>query len=577
MKLLVSIIKPQRKKFYFSLFLKTLGSFTDLILPFLIVIMIDDVIPDLRNNVRPISHLYLLGGVMIFIAALGLVLNILANRHAEKVASLVVYDLRNDLFEKITHLESNQIDEITRSSLISRMTSDTYNIYNATAALQRIGIRAPILLIGGITLTLFLDPFLTLIMVLALPFILVLVYVTTKKGAPLYKQSQEKADKVVRTIREYVSGVRVIRALGMEDKEIEKYDFHNKSLIEQELKAHKVMAKVNPIMSLIMNLGLVAVLFAGVYRFQANLTDEGVIIAFVTYFTIILNAMMSITRIFMMLTRASASGQRIEEVLNMEKTIIDGESDFDNNSENHVTFNNVSFSYRKEEKQLDNISFNLKKGQTLGVIGATGSGKTTIVNLLLRFYDVDEGEILLYDKPIKSLSSKDYRKNIGVVFQNDLIFADTIYENIRLFRSTVEDIDVENSIEIAQANFIYEKQDSIHHIALQKGANLSGGQKQRVLIARALANNPELLILDDASSALDYKTDQSLRKSINEKLPNTTKIIVAQRISSVKDADIILLIHDGKLVAKGNHDTLIKESSMYQEIAYYQMGAIKDE
>lgn len=577
MKFLIKLIKPQQKKFYFSLFLKTLGSFTDLILPFLIVIMIDDIIPELRSDQRPLWHLFVLGGIMILVALLGLVLNVLANRHAEKVASLVVYDLRNDLFEQITNLEANQIDELTRASLISRMTSDTYNIYNAIAALQRIGIRAPILLLGGIILTLLLDPVLTLIMVAALPFIVILVFVTTKKGAPLYRKSQERSDRVVRTIREYVSGVRVIRALGMESAEIDKYDLHNKNLISEELKAHKVMAKVNPIMSLIMNLGLVAVLFAGVYRFQANLSDEGVIIGFVTYFTLILNAMMSITRIFMMLTRASASSQRIEEVFNSGDKLVDGNEDFDINTLNHITFDNVSFSYRKEEKQLSNVSFELKKGQTLGIIGATGSGKTTIVNLLLRFYDVDEGVIKLYEKPIKDLNKKEFRKTIGVVYQNDLIFADSLYENIKLFRSTVEDIDVADAVEIAQANFIYEKEDNLEYLAMQKGANLSGGQKQRILIARAIANNPQILILDDASSALDYKTDQNLRSAISEKLLHTTKIIVAQRISSVKDADLILLIDEGVVVAKGDHQTLIKESKMYQEIAYYQMGALDHE
>lgn len=574
MKLILNILKPERYKIYVSLLLKTIGAFADLLLPWLIAYMIDETIPGINDETKSLNELFLLGAIMIIVAGLGLLLNVVANRRAEKIASEIVFQLRNDLFEKITHLEANQIDDFTRASIISRMTSDTYNIYSAIASLQRIGIRAPILLIGGLIFTLFLDPVLTLVMVCALPLLVILVSVTTKKGAPLYRKSQQRQDRVVRVIREYVSGVRVIRALGMETEEINKYDLHNKELIKEELNAHRVMAKVNPLMNLTMNIGLVSVLLVGAYRFQMGLTKDGVIVAFMTYFTIILVAMMSITRIFTMLTRASASGDRIQEVLASESTFKKENKELNIHANNHITFENVSFSYKNNVNQLDDISFTLKKGQTLGIIGATGSGKTTIVNLILRFYEAQQGRILFYDEPIENIDIEKLRRSIGVVFQNDIIFANSLQENISLSRKDISPYDLTESIDIAQADFIYEKQNALNDIASQKGANLSGGQKQRILIARALVNKPQLLILDDASSALDYQTDQNLRKSLFEKLKSTTKIIVAQRVSSIKSSDIILLIHEGKIVAKGTHETLMASSKMYQEIANYQMGDV---
>jgi ATP-binding cassette subfamily B protein len=241
-------------------------------------------------------------------------------------------------------------------------------------------------------------------------------------------------------------------------------------------------------------------------------------------------------------------------------------------SKPHIEFDDVSFSYNQKEANLEDVSFKLNKGQTLGIIGATGSGKTTIINLLMRFYDVDKGHIKIYDKDVRDLKQNDLRKRIGVVFQNDLIFADSIYGNIQFNRNKIGDEDIELATRVAQADFIYEKEEKHETKMAQKGMNLSGGQKQRVLIARAVAGHPDIMILDDASSALDYQTDLNMRKSLKKELIDTTMIIIAQRISSLKDSDLILLIDDGKIVAKGTHDELMKSSKLYQEIAEYQLG-----
>jgi len=557
-----------------SLTFKSVGALADLFLPWLIAYMIDTEIPKLQaDSTSNLNSLYLLGGLMVLIAFLGLYLNVAANRKAEMIAALSVKGLRHDLFSKIERLSANQVDQLTRPSLISRMTTDTYNMYNATASMQRLGVRAPVLLIGGVLMSLLLDPLLTLIMVAILPFITVIVYFTSRKGIPLYKKSQGYVDLLVRKLREYISGARVVRALSMSDHEMNAFDDANQNTVNAELKANITMAKINPMMNTVMNIGLVLVLVAGAYRIAEGQTEIGKIMAFVTYFTIILNAMMSITRVFVLASRATASGERIDEVLDMPIDMKDGTELIEKDpAKPIIEFKNVYFSYNQKESNLKNISFKLYLGQTLGIIGATGSGKTTIINLLMRFYDVDSGSIEFFGKNIKDISQNDLRRRIGVVFQNDLIFADSIFGNIQFNRNAITDDDIETATRVAQAEFIYEKANDMNYQMAQKGMNLSGGQKQRVLIARAVAGKPDIMVLDDASSALDYKTDMNMRKSLKNELKDTTMIIIAQRISSLKDSDLILLIEDGEILDSGTHQDLMKSSEMYQEIAYYQLG-----
>lgn len=574
MKYILRIIKPYWRMLTVSLSFKSIAAITDLLLPFIIAYMIDDEIPALQEDPNAsIWSLVLLGVLMVSVAFIGWVFNITANRKAEKIASESTKVLRHDLFKKINELSADQIDQMTRPSLISRMTTDTYNMYRATGAMQRLGVRAPVLLLGGITMSLFIDPMLTLVMVALLPLIGIIVYITSRIGVPFYKKTQKSVDILIRTLREYITGVRVVRALSMNQHEIKRFDDKNKDTVENELKATITMSRINPLMRVVMNVGLVVVLVFGAYRIDIGLTEKGEILALVTYFTIILNAMMSVTRIFVLSSRASASGERIFEVLELPVAMKDGIKDIvENQSKPHIAFDHVSFSYLQKEKNINDISFQLYKGQTLGIIGATGSGKTTIINLLMRFYDVDQGSIKIYGEDIRDLKQNQLRERIGVVFQNDLIFADSIYGNIQFNRKHITSEDIELATEVAQANFIYEKENAHAYQMSQKGMNLSGGQKQRVLIARAIAGKPDLIILDDASSALDYRTDMKLRKAISEKHRQASKIIIAQRISSIKDADLILLIDEGRLIAKGTHESLLENSNMYRQIASYQLG-----
>ncbi|MDX9691010.1 MAG: ABC transporter ATP-binding protein [Acholeplasmataceae bacterium] len=574
MKMIIRLVKPYWKMLTVSLSFKSIGALADLFLPWIIAYMIDTEIPKLQGSgSESLQSLYLLGGLMVAIAFIGLYLNVAANRKAELIAAMAIKGLRHDLFAKIEKLSANQVDQITRPSLISRMTTDTYNMYNATASMQRLGVRAPVLLLGGILMSLLLDPFLTLIMVAMLPLIIIIVFFFSKRGIPLYKRTQGFVDKLIRKLREYVSGARVVRALSMSEHEMEKFDEANKNTIDSELHAHIVMAKINPLMNAVMNVGLVFVLVAGAYRLHEGQTEKGQIMAFVTYFTIILTAMMSITRVFVLASRATASAERIDEVLNMKDDMEDGLEDIEvDPTKPIIEFKNVYFSYNQKEANLTDVSFKLYQGETLGVIGATGSGKTTIINLLMRFYDVDQGQILIYGKDIRTLKQNALRSQIGVVFQNDLIFADSIFGNIQFNRDQITNQDIETATRVAQAEFIYDKSDEMSHQMAQRGMNLSGGQKQRVLIARAVAGKPSIIVLDDASSALDYQTDMQMRKSLKKELSKTTMVIIAQRISSLKESSLILLIDDGKILASGTHDELMIKSDVYKEIAFYQLG-----
>lgn len=554
--------------------IKFSGTIMDLCLPWILAYMIDNVIPQKNKTI-----IFQWGLVMLACSILALVFNIIANRMASKVARDTTERIRHDLFEKIMYLSNKQTDFFTKPSLISRLTSDTYYIHQMLGRMQRLGIRAPILLTGGIIITLTLDPVLTLVLILVLPFLVIIITKISRRSIPMYAKLQESTDQFVRLVREDIAGIRVIKALSKTDYEREKFDDVNKEVVGREKKAGMTMAVVDPLMNLLMNIGLVIVIIAGAYRVNQGTSEVGKILAFMTYFTIILNAMMSISKMFVILSKSFASANRINSILDAKEDLtimLSEEKEREEKQEQHffaISFEHVSFSYDETENNLNDISFSLKKGETLGIIGETGSGKTTIVNLLMRFYDVQKGNILINGRNIKTMDLKELRRLFGVVFQNDTLFEDSIAENIRLGRPLSEK-EMEDAIFYAQAKeFVEQKEGGYFEHLNIKGANLSGGQKQRILIARALASHPDILILDDSSSALDYKTDASLRKELKTHFKDTTTIIIAQRISSIMHADHILVLEDGNCIGYGTHEELMQTSSIYQEISQSQMGA----
>ena len=550
-----------------GLAIKIAGTVVELFLPYILTHILDNVIGTLR-----IEKVVFWGIMMIICAALACAGNIIANRMAAKTSKDFSKKMRKDLFAKTLYLSEAQTDAFTIPSLESRITTDTYNVHNFVSMMQRMGVRAPILLIGGMAISFFMDPSLALIMLATLPFIFITVYSISRNGIPLYAKVQEKVDGMVRVVREDTQGIRVIKALSKNDYENRRYDEVNLALSKEERKAGTIMGSVNPIMTLLMNLGITAVVAVSAFTVQKGISTPATVIAFVQYFTLISMAMMVISRIFVMYTKCAASAKRISEVLETPDSFFVTEDSSESDSKNFISFENVSFSYLGKKNNIDNLSVSVPKGGTLGIIGATGSGKSTFAKLLMRSYETDSGKIKIGGKDITSYSREELTSLFGVALQNDFLYADTIRENISFGRELSED-EIRRAAKIAQAeDFIEALPEKYEHVIAPKGTNLSGGQRQRLLIARAVAAKPDIIILDDSSSALDYKTDAALRKALDSELSDSTVITIAQRVSSVKNCGEILVLDNGKVIGRGTHEELLETCPEYKEISDSQMG-----
>ncbi len=581
MKTILKYLSPYRNYICVSMAIKFLGTVVELALPYILSHIIENVIkpmgseaaPDLAAGSGKIVGWAL---IMILCALLGVIGNVTANRMAARTAKNVARAVRHDLFERTMMLSQAQTDAFTVESLESRLTGDTYNIHTFVNTIQRMGVRAPILLIGGLVITATLDPVLTLVMVAVLPFIFLAVYGITSRGLPLYTKVRGAVDSMTRVVREDAQGIRVIKALSKTDYERRRFDGVNAGLASIEGKTNAAMSLANPLMNLFMNLGITAVVAVGAFRVNGGASEPGKIIAFIQYFTLISMAMMSVSRIFLIISKASASAERIEEVLatprDLEVESIDKYPP--KKREEGIVFDGVSFSYNGKGEVLHDISFSLPRGATLGIIGATGSGKSTLLSLLMRFYDVSSGSVRIDGRDVRTIPDEELHKMFGVAMQNDFICADTVEANIDFYRGLSE-ADVKRAARIAQADdFITADPAGYERELTAKGTNVSGGQRQRLLIARAIAARPDILVLDDASSALDYKTDAALRRALAEEVAGEggSVIVVAQRVSSVMNSDLILVIDEGRIIAKGRHEELMETCDVYREISESQMG-----
>lgn len=584
MKYVIRYVKPHQPTMAYGFTIKFTGTIMELLIPYILSYIIDEVTP--KNDIALVVKW---GIVMIVCAALVFVCNVWANRVAAGVSRDTIEKLRYDLFHKISYLSSSQVDKFTIPSLVTRMTTDTYNLHRSLNMIQRMGVRAPILMLGGVVVTMLIDPYLSAILCFLIPFMGIIVANISRKSIPMFTKAQESADDMIRVVRENTTGIRVIKALSRTDHETDRYDKVNAQLNNDEAKAAITMAAVSPLINLLLNTGLVAVIIVGAWRVSTGGMKPGAIVAFLTYFTIILNAIMAVSRLVTMSSKAIASANRVSEVLltpaDMKIWAVDAETAPAGKPQNgkadasetpdtrppHIEFDHVSFSYNKRVKNLNDISFTLEPGQSLGIIGPTGSGKSTLAQLLLRLYDIDEGRICIGGRDITTFPLQELRKKFGVVFQNDVLFKDTIHHNIDMGRNLNTET-LNEAISVAQAaEFINESGGLERDLAI-KGANLSGGQKQRVLISRALAGHPEILILDDSSSALDYKTDAKFRSALSASYDDTTTIIIAQRISSIMHCDKILVLEDGLPMGLGTHEELMKSCTAYREISEIQMG-----
>lgn len=567
MKHILSYLKPFRLRMAVGLFIKVLGTVAELILPYILTHILENVIVTLD-----IGSVVYYGVLMIICSVVACVGNIIANRMASRVTTDFTRTMRSELFTKTLYLSARDTDRFTIPSLESRITTDTYNVHNFIGMMQRMGVRAPMLLLGGVTITLMMDKVLALVMIATLPFIFVTVFGVSRMGVPLYVKVQKAIDSMIRVAREDVQGIRVIKALSKNEYENRRYDLVNRDLSRQERHAGIVMGSVNPVMTLFMNLGIAGVVAMAAYQVSKGNSSAATVIAFMQYFTLVSMAMMSLSRMFVMYTKCAASARRISEVITTPDDFFVTEKSEVKPDDPHIVFDNVTFSYLGKKPNLENISLSIEKGGSLGIIGATGSGKSTFVKLLLRFYDIDSGEIRIHGRNLTSYTRQELASMFGVALQNDFIYADTVEENIRFGRD-ISDEDIVRAAKIAQAHdFITAAEDGYQRMLSSKGTNVSGGQRQRILIARAIASRPEILILDDSSSALDYKTDATLRAALAKDLSDSTVITVAQRISSVKNCDMILVLDEGRVIGYGKHEQLLESCAPYREISESQMG-----
>lgn len=567
MKWILSYLAPLRKRIAVGISVKTLGTVAELMIPFLLSHILENVIVSGR-----ISDILSYGALMALCALAACLGNIVANRMAARTTMIFSRAMRRDLFRKTLDLSPKSTDAFTIPSLESRITTDTYNVQNFVGMMQRMGIRAPILFLGGTAITMLMDPKLALVMLATAPLIFLIVYAISRRGVPLYTRVQRSVDGMVRVVREDAQGIRVIKALSKVDYENARYDEANRTLQRNESRAGIIMGSTNPIMTLLMNTGIVAVIAVSAHFVAKGTSSATTVIAFMQYFTLVSMAMMSLSRMFVMYTKCAASAGRISLVFSEESELTPHEDDGLGDPSLHISFEDVSFSYLGKRDDLSHISFSVKKGETLGIIGATGSGKSTLLRLLLRFYDPHSGRVRIGGRDVRSYPADELSAKFGVVFQNDFLYADTIAENIRFGRE-IGDGALFEAARIAQAyDFITAFPEGFEHAVSTGGTNLSGGQRQRLLISRAIAARPEILVLDDSSSALDYKTDAALRHALAEALPDTTVITVAQRVSSVKGCDLILVIDEGKIIGSGDHEHLLATCPEYREISDSQMG-----
>ncbi|MBQ9307047.1 MAG: ABC transporter ATP-binding protein [Clostridia bacterium] len=585
MRFLWKYVKPYRWAVVAGMGLKLCGTVTELLIPYVMEHLIDNVVPR-----RDMTQVLLWGVAMLVLACVVRFLNVNANRLAVKTARKSIFAIRRDLFHAALNLSGDQMDEIGLPSVISRMTSDTYNVQSFIQSIQTIGIRAPIMLLGGIGITLTMDLGLASILCIMAPIMIVLVVLVSRRGIPLYEQVQKGMDDIVRVMRENITGIRVVKALSKEPYEMRRFSEANETTTKRDIRASITMAMPGPIVTLFLNLGLTLVVYIGARRVNSGVTQPGVILAFLTYFNMILMGVMGLNRVFMMLSKANASSQRIAQVAGQPDNLaVLLESQAQKApKDGYIVFDHVSFSYgetshaasaeafagQERQKCLTDIDFVIPKGGSLGIIGATGAGKTTIINLLMRFYDTDEGHVYVDGKDVRTWDRDELHRRFGVVFQNDAIFATSIRENV-VFGRKVDDTMLKEALSDAMAaEFVGHYADGVEHEATIHGANFSGGQKQRLLISRALAAKPDILVLDDSSSALDYRTDAELRRAIREHHSDATTIVIAQRVSSIMSLDQIIVLDEGKVIGKGTHEELLASCPVYAEIHRTQMGEV---
>ncbi|ULT54554.1 ABC transporter ATP-binding protein/permease [Neobacillus drentensis] len=563
-------LKPFQIPIYVVLVLVLLQSLSELYLPTLMSDIVD------KGVVTGDTHyIWKIGGYMLLVALGGMICSIAASFFSSKAASGFGRLLRSKVFSHVGNFSLSEFDQLGTASLITRTTNDITQIQQVMIMMLRMMAAAPMMCIGGIIMAYSKDAKLTGVLAVAIPILIVAIVVIARKGIPLFKAMQVKLDKLNRVLRENLTGIRVIRSFNRVEHEKKRFNEANWDLTQTAIKVNKIMAAMMPIMMVVLNLTTVAIVWFGGHRISNGHMEVGDMMAFIQYAMQIMFSFIMLSMMFVMIPRASVSAVRINEVLETTADIKDPDSAaLIKGEEGHVEFRDVTFSYPGAEMPaISNISFSMNPGEVTAIIGGTGSGKSTLINLIPRFYDVDSGQIVVGGTDVREMTQEQLRQKIGFVPQQAILFTGTIAENIRYGKQDATDDEVHHAAEIAQANeFISSMPDGFNATIAQGGTNVSGGQKQRLSIARALVRKPEIYIFDDSFSALDFKTDAKLRAALKAETGQSTVLIVAQRVSTIMDADRIIVLDDGKVAGIGTHKQLMETSPVYREIVMSQLS-----
>ncbi|MCH3999155.1 MAG: ABC transporter ATP-binding protein/permease [Lachnospiraceae bacterium] len=570
MKRLFSYMKADLGEAILAPFFKMLEAIFELFVPIIVADMIDRGVAG--RDVKYLIHRCIL---LLVLAACGLAFSITAQYFSAKVATGTAQRMRDDLFSHIMTLSWRQIDDLGTSALITRMTSDINTIQNGVNMFLRLFLRSPFVVFGAMIMAFTVDTKTAMIFVVVVPVLFLIVFAILLITMPLYRKVQKQLDAIMQTTRENLLGVRVVRAFNRQESEKKAFDSEADDFYHRQIFAGKISALLNPLTLVVINIGIIAILWTGGRQVYTGALSQGKLIAQINYMSQILTELIKLANLIILLSRAMASERRVNDIFNVTNDREDGTNAFpaSQNGGASIDFNDVSFRYEKDaEPALSGITFHADAGSTIGIIGGTGSGKSSIVNLIPRFYDADSGSVCINGMDVRSIRENDLRHHIGLVPQKAVLFRGSLRDNMKWGRDDASDSDIYRAIDIAQAReFVDSKKQGLDLMIEQEGRNLSGGQKQRLTIARAIVRNPEILILDDSASALDFATDADLRKALRTEEGTRTVILVSQRVSTVRAADQILVMEDGRLAGAGTHRELLQNCREYQEICASQM------
>lgn len=569
MKNLLKYLRNYKKELLLGPFFKLLEAVFELIVPVVMARIIDN---GIGNN--DTSYIIKMSGLIVLLGASGLGFALTCQYFAAKCAYGFGTELRADLYRHINSLSYESIDKIGTSSLVNRLTNDTNTVQNGVNMFIRLAVRAPFLVIGAAVMAVTIDLKLSLVFFVVAPLISLVIFFIMKKTVPMYKKTQQCLDRASLLTRENLEGARVIRAFSRQNEEIDEFREAVDDISDNSIAVGKISAILNPVAFMVMNLGIVAVIWFGGKRIDVGRLTQGELTAFTNYMTQILLALVVLANRIVIFTKAFASANRISEVFALLPEENGTISEIDEKKADIIEFNSVSFSYAGAgDYSLRNISFSVKKGQMLGIIGGTGCGKSTLASLIPCFYKATEGTVSVFGVDVNDIENEQLRSRIGIVPQKAALFSGTIRENMRWRKSDASDAEIISALKTAQAwEFVSNSPDGLDTVISQGGKNLSGGQKQRISIARALVGDPDIVILDDSTSALDYKTDLAFRHALSEDLPDTTVVMISQRTTSLKNADKIIVMDEGEAVGIGTHEELIESCDVYNEIYRSQMN-----